>query len=51
MACPGLYRRYSQALALSITLVPGKAYTATVTQSKTKDVAGWAAEGGSLMAI
>lgn len=48
---PRVYRRYSQALALSITLVPGKAYTATVTQSKTKDVAGWAAEGGSLMAI
>lgn len=36
---------------LSITLVPGKAYTAAVTQCKTKDVAACAAEGGSLMAI
>ena len=39
------------ALVLSITLVPGKAYTAAVTQCKTKDVAGAAAEGAPLMAI
>ena len=48
---PRVYRRFGEALVLSITLVPGKAYTAAVTQSKTKDVAACAAEGGSLMAI
>ena len=45
------YRRYGEALVLNITLVPGKAYTAAVTQCKTKDVAACAAEGASLMAI
>lgn len=48
---PRVYRRYGEALVLSITLVPGKAYTAAVTQCKTKDVAAESAEGGSLMAI
>lgn len=48
---PRAYRRYGEALVLSITLVPGKAYTAAVTQCKTKDVAAGAVEGGSLMAI
>lgn len=48
---PRVYRRYGEALVLSITLVPGKAYTAAVTQCKTKDVAAAAAEGGALMAI
>lgn len=48
---PRVYRRFGNALVLSITLVPGKAYTAAVTQCKTKDVAAAAAEGGSLMAI
>ena len=48
---PRVYRRYGEALVLSITLVPGKAYTAAVTQCKTKDVAAASAEGGSLMAI
>lgn len=42
---PKVYRRYGDALVLSITLVPGKAYTAAVTQCKTKDVAAAAAEG------
>ena len=42
---PRAYRRYGDALVLSITLVPGKAYTAAVTQCKTKDVASAAAEG------
>ena len=46
-----MYRRYGEALVLSITLVPGKAYTAAVTQCKTKDVAAAAAEGASLMAM
>lgn len=48
---PRVYRRYGEALVLSITLVPGKAYTAAVTQCKTKDVAAASAEGRSLMAI
>ena len=48
---PRAYRRYGEALVLSITLVPGKAYTAAVTQCKTKEVAAAAAEGASLMAI
>jgi len=48
---PRVYRRYGEALVLSITLVPGKAYTAAVTQCKTKDVAKCAAEGACLMAI
>ncbi len=48
---PRVYRRYGDALVLSITLVPGKAYTAAVTQCKTKDVAAAAAEGQALMAI
>lgn len=48
---PRAYRRYGEALVLSITLVPGKAYTSAVTQCKTKDVAACSAEGGSLMAI
>lgn len=48
---PRVYRRYGEALVLSITLVPGKAYTAAVTQCKTKDVAAAAAEGAPLMAI
>lgn len=33
---PRVFRRYGEALVLSITLVPGKAYTAAITQSKTK---------------
>lgn len=48
---PRAYRRYGDALVLSITLVPGKAYTAAVTQCRTKDVAVAAAEGGPLMGI
>ena len=48
---PRVYRRYGEALVLSITLVPEKAYTSAVTQCKTKDVASCAAEGASLMAI
>ena len=48
---PRAYRRYGEALVLSITLVPGKAYTSAVTQCRTKDVAACAAVGVSLMAI
>lgn len=45
------FQRFGEALVLSITLVPGKAYTSAITQSKTKDVAQWAKEGNALMAI
>lgn len=48
---PKVYRRFGEALVLSITLVPGKVYTAAVTQCKTKDVTACAKEGSSLMAI
>ena len=48
---PRVYRRYGEALALSVTLVPGKAYTAAVTQCRTKDVAAAAAGGAALMSI
>lgn len=48
---PRVYRRFGEALVLSITLVPGKAYTPAVTQCKTKDVAQCSVEGGSLFAI
>lgn len=48
---PRVYRRYGEALVLSITLVPGKAYTAAITQCTTKDVAAVSAEGQALMAI
>lgn len=48
---PRAYRRFGEALVLSITLVPGKAYTSAVTQCKTKDVAECSKEGASLMAI
>ncbi|MDE6762829.1 MAG: heme-binding protein [Oscillospiraceae bacterium] len=48
---PRVYRRFGEALVLSITLVPGKAYTSAVTQCTTKDVANCAADGGTLMAV
>lgn len=48
---PRVYRRFGDALVLSVTLVPGKAYTAAVTQCKTKEVAQCTIEGGSLFAI
>lgn len=48
---PRVYRRFGEALVLSITLVPGKAYTAAVTQCSTKDVVQCAVEGGPLFAI
>lgn len=48
---PRAYRRYGEALVLSITLVPGKAYTAAITQCKTKDLAAYSVEGGPLMGI
>lgn len=46
-----VFHRFGEALVLSITLVPGKAYTSAITQSKTKDIALLAKEENSLMAI
>ncbi len=46
-----VFHRFGEALVLSITLVPGKAYTSAITQSKTKDIALLAKKGNSLMAI
>ena len=48
---PRVFRRYGEALVLSLTLVPGKAYTAAATQCKTKEIAAAAAEGAPLMDI
>lgn len=48
---PRAYRRYGDALVLSVTLVPCKAHTAAITQCETKNVVAAAAEGGPLMAI
>lgn len=45
------FQRFGNALVLSITLVPGKAYTSAITQSTTKDVADLSVENGPLMAI
>lgn len=45
------FQRFGEALVLSITLVPGKAYTSAITQSKTKDFVEWSKEGNALMAI
>lgn len=48
---PRVFRRYGNALVLSVTLVPGKAYTSAVTRCRTKDVAAAAAEHAPLMGI
>jgi len=46
-----LYRRFGEALVLSITLVPAKAYTSAVSQTKTEDLAKVVVEGGALQGI
>lgn len=48
---PRVFRRFGDALVLSVTLVPYKAYTAAITQSKIKDVTACAKEGGPLMSL
>lgn len=48
---PRVYRRFGDALVLSTILVPGKAYTAAVTQCTTQELAKCCTEGGSLFAI
>lgn len=48
---PRVYRRFGRGAAPEYNPSPGKAYTAAVTQCKTKDVAAAASEDGSLMAV
>lgn len=46
-----LFRRFGDALMLSVTLVPAKAYTSAVTKTPTGDLMHWVAEDGDLMDI
>lgn len=48
---PRLFRRFGNALVLSATLVPDKAYTAAITQTPTGDLAPYVADGGDLMGM
>lgn len=48
---PRLYRRFGEALVLSITLVPYKAYTSAITQLTTEDLADLVVEGAALQGI
>ena len=45
---PRLFRRFGNALVLSATLVPAKAYTAAVTCTPTGDLIPYVADGGDL---
>lgn len=46
-----LFRRFGDALVLSATLVPDKAYTAAITQTPTEDLIPLVADGGNLMGM
>lgn len=48
---PRLFRRFGDALVLSATLVPNKAYTAAITQTATEDLIPLVVEGGNLMGM
>lgn len=48
---PRLFRRFGDALVLSATLVPAKAYTAAITQTPTGDLIPYVADGGDLMGM
>lgn len=48
---PRLFRRFGDALVLSTTLVPAKAYTSAITQTPTGELASYVADGGDLMDI
>lgn len=48
---PRLFRRFGDALVLSATLVPDKAYTAAITQTPTGELAPLVADGGNLMGM
>lgn len=46
-----MFRRFGEALVLSATLVPYKAYTAAITQTPTEDLILLVADGGNLMGM
>lgn len=48
---PRLFRRFGDALVLSTTLVPDKAYTAAITGCSTGELAPCVADGGDLMGM
>lgn len=48
---PRLFRRFGNALVLSATLVPDKAYTAAITQTATEHLIPLVADGGNLMGM
>lgn len=48
---PRVYRRFGEALVLSITLVPAKAYTSAVTQTPTEELAKLVVDGAPLQGI
>lgn len=48
---PRLFRRFGDALVLSATLVPAKAYTSAITQTPTGALAQLVADGGDLMGM
>lgn len=48
---PRLFRRFGDALVLSTTLVPDKAYTSAITQTPTGELAPYVADGGDLMGM
>lgn len=48
---PRLFRRFGDALVLSATLVPNKAYTAAITRTATEHLIPYVADGGNLMGM
>ena len=48
---PRLFQRFGDALVLSATLVPAKAYTAAITQTPTEELMKAVADNGDLMGI
>ena len=48
---PRLFRRFGDALVLSATLVPNKAYTAAITCTPTGELAPYVADGGDLQGM
>lgn len=48
---PRLFRRFGNALVLSATLVPDKAYTAAITCTPTGNLIPFVADGGDLMGM
>lgn len=48
---PRLFRRFGDALVLSATLVPDKAYTAAITRTPTGELAPYVADGDDLMGM